>query len=150
LAAADQRPFANFVRISKVWFSFFGGARCVVYNGRSIGGLAMIRSYIKGAVLLLGSVCSKAQTTVKEFTMNMGNPDRKDLMEYMHGNGARIFWSMVAARPKKDCAVGCHCFVHPKTHPSQGKLFWMQRNMSWRRQRECYLLRRAQHQQSKT
>ena len=52
----------------------------------------MIRGFIVGAMLLLGSVSSEAQTTVKDFTMSMSNPDRKSVAElYAIGVGTAFF-----------------------------------------------------------
>ena len=74
-------------------------ADCVlrrVYNERSIGGFAMIRGLIAGALLLLGSVSSEAQTTVKEFTTSMGNPEKRGVAElYAIGVGHGFFWYQV-------------------------------------------------------
>jgi hypothetical protein len=47
-------------------------------------------------MLLLGIASSKAQTTVKEFTLSMGNPDRKSVAElYAIGVGHGFFWYQV-------------------------------------------------------
>ena len=51
---------------------------------------------IVGAVLLLGSVTSQAQTPVKQFTMSMGNPDNKGIAElYAIGVEHGFFWYQV-------------------------------------------------------
>jgi hypothetical protein len=53
---------------------------------------AMIRGFIAGAMLFLESVTSEAQTTVKEFTTSMGNPDKKGIAElYAIGVGHGFF-----------------------------------------------------------
>jgi hypothetical protein len=67
----------------------------------------MIRGFIVGAVLLLGSVTSEAQTTVKQFTMSMGNPDNKGIAElYAVGVGRGFFWYQVMMVARSRAGVG--------------------------------------------
>ena len=67
----------------------------------------MIRGFVAGAVLLLGSVPSEAQTTVKEFTMSMGNPDRKSVAElYAIGVGHGFFWYQVMMVARSRAGMG--------------------------------------------
>ena len=99
--------------------------------------LRMIRGFIVGAMLLLGSVSSEAQTTVKDFTMSMSNPDRKGVAElYAIGVGHGFFWYQVMMVARSRAGMGgveMPLFCLPVTRPSQRKLFWMQRNVSWKR-----------------
>ena len=67
----------------------------------------MIRGFIVGAMLLLESVSSEAQTTVKEFTMHMSNPDKKNVMElYAIGVGHGLFWYQVMMVARSRAGVG--------------------------------------------
>ena len=64
----------------------------------------MIRSFIAGAILLLGSVSSEAQMTVKEFAMNMDNPDRRAAMVLYAagvGRGFFLYQAMLRARSQE-------------------------------------------------
>ena len=67
----------------------------------------MIRGFIVCAMLLLGSVSSKAQTTVKEFTLSMANPDRKSVAElYAIGVGHGFFWYQVMMVARSRAGMG--------------------------------------------
>jgi hypothetical protein len=67
----------------------------------------MIKGFIVGAVLLLGSVASEAQTTVKQFTTSMGNPDQKGVAElYAVGVGRGLFWYQVMMAARSRAGVG--------------------------------------------
>jgi hypothetical protein len=85
----------------------------------------MIRGFIVCAMMLLGSVSSEAQTTVKEFTMAMSNPDTKDVMEpYAIGVGQGFFWyqSMLAARSQAGMGDGMPMICPPDNTPFTGKI----------------------------
>jgi len=67
----------------------------------------MIRGFIVCAMLLLGSVSSKAQTTVEEFTLSMANPDRKSVAElYAIGVGHGFFWYQVMMVARSRAGMG--------------------------------------------
>jgi hypothetical protein len=86
----------------------------------------MIRGFIAGAMLFLESVTSEAQTTVKEFTTSMGNPDKKGIAElYAIGVGHGFFWYqvMMVARSRAGMAgVEMPLFCLPDNTPFTEKI----------------------------
>ena len=67
----------------------------------------MIRGFIVGAVLLVGSVTSEAQTTVNQFTMSMGSPENKGIAElYAIGVGRGFFWYQVMMVARSRAGMG--------------------------------------------
>ena len=67
----------------------------------------MIRGFIVGAVLLLGTATSEAQTTVNQFTTSMNNPDNRGIAElYAVGVGRGLFWYQVLMVARSRAGMG--------------------------------------------